>query len=125
LLILAFVTTATIPRRHLRCDRKSVVFLALLIRCGLMAVEARHALFSVAAHFVFMHDRILLAQVTFGAFSSGPYERRVWLISFDCRTPPIDHEGSDNQRKSDYDCDEDRAKRHLSKPPRHELSVEL
>jgi hypothetical protein len=49
----------------------------------------------------------LLTEVTLGALSGRAHEGCIRLVSFDFRTLPIDHEGSDDQRKSDHDRDED------------------
>jgi hypothetical protein len=50
------MTTAAIAGGHLSGDDKSVVVLTFLIGRGLVTVETRYPLFSVATHLVFMDD---------------------------------------------------------------------
>ncbi len=59
-LIDALVTSTAVPSRKLGRNDEAVVFFLLLIFCRLVAVETIHALFGVAAHFVFVNNRILL-----------------------------------------------------------------
>lgn len=53
---------------------EAVMFFLFLRRRSLMAVETTHALLGVRAHFIFVHDRILGAGVTFGALARGADE---------------------------------------------------
>jgi hypothetical protein len=73
-------------------DDESVVIDLLLIRAGLVAVEAIDALLRVGRHLVFMDDRVLKPCMALSALSRRPYKVGRRLSRFDLRTLPIDKE---------------------------------
>ena len=116
LLVDLLVTGAAIPGGHLRGDDEAVVLFLFLSLRGLVAIEARDSLGGVLAHLVFMHDRILLSQVTFGAFSSSADERSVWLVHFHARPGSLDQEGAQNKSEGNHDGHKYGTERHGSSP---------
>src|SRR3954462_9603124 len=97
---------AAVPGRYASGDDEAVmVFVRLLVR-GLMAFQAVHALLGVAAHFIFVHDRVLLPEVAFGAFAGGPDESLAGLLRLNLRPGAIEEERSDDDAKAQDNGDE-------------------
>lgn len=112
LLIDALVTAAAVSRREVLADDEAMVIDRLLAFGWLMAIEAVHAVLGMGAHLIFMHDRILKAGMTLGAFSAGSDEVRGRLLGFYARPGPINEESTKDKRKGNRNSDKDRAKRH-------------
>jgi len=112
LLVNALVATPAISRRELGRDYESVMVFPFLSRGGLMALQAVHTFTCMSAHLIFMNYRILRARVTLGAFARSANESRGRLLGFTRGPGPIDQERSQNESKSDYYRDKNRAEGH-------------
>src|SRR5579872_204686 len=115
LLVNAFVATAAVSRRQLRHDRETVMFLALLVRRGLMAIEATYPFPRMHAHFVFVDDRVLLRVMASGALAGGADIFGVWLLCFDVRTLLVYQERGYDERETENKRDENGSKAHAGK----------
>jgi hypothetical protein len=112
LLINTFMATPAVARGQLGRDHEAVMVLLLLSGRGLMTLQAVDALASVQAHFIFVDDGILGASVALGAFAGSSNQIGTGLLGFYFRSRTIDQECGQDERESNYDCDEHRAKRH-------------
>ena len=114
LLVDLLVARTAISCGHLRADHEAVVLFLFLTLRGLVAIEARDSLGCVPAHLVFVHDRILLPQVTLRAFSGGPYEGGAGLVHFDAGSSMLNQECAKNEREGNHDGHKYGTERHGS-----------
>src|SRR5262249_43517757 len=94
-----FVPAAAVPSGQLGDDGEAVMLLALLPFRGLVAVEAADPPLCVAAHFVLVHDRVLLRRVALCALARRPGKLGGRLLLFDTRPRAVHEEGADDQRE--------------------------
>src|SRR5215472_15108466 len=114
LLINTFVAASAIPCGEFRGNDKAVMVFLFLAGCRLVAIEAVHATLRMQAHFVFVDRGILCSCVTFRALSRSAHELGAGLVGFHLGPRAVDQERSEDQRKSNYHCQEDRSKGHRS-----------
>jgi hypothetical protein len=67
-----------------------------------MTIEAVDTFLRMHAHLVLMHNRVLLLQVTLGAFARRPNECGRGLPGFLAGPRPVDEEGADDQAERDH-----------------------
>src|SRR5262249_39585928 len=117
LLVDAFVAIAAIAGRQAGGDDEAVMLLLLLVLGGGVAIEAIDALARVRAHFILMNYRVLLPEMTLGAFPRGSNEGLVGLLGFHWRTFAVNQKRGNHQREPDGDRDKHRSKRHPAPIP--------
>lgn len=115
-LVDAFVAGTAVAGRKVRGDHESVMINFLLIGARLVAVEAIDAFLRVGGHFVFVHDGVLKARVTFSALSRSANKICSRLLGFDRGSRTIDEKASKNERKGDDDSQKHGTKRHAVGP---------
>ena len=90
-----------------------------------MAVQTIHTFARVHAHLVFMHDRVLGSDVTFGTFSGRPYQIRGGLLRLYFWSGAIKQKCSQDQCERNHDCNKNRAKRHAMPPPETSIASSI
>jgi len=114
LLVDRFVAAPTIAGCEFGGDHESVMIFLLLTLRGLVTLKAVNALTGMCAHLVLVNDRILCALMTLGTFAGGADEFRTGLCRFDLRAGSVQKEGGNDQRKRDYNGNEDGAEGHTA-----------
>jgi hypothetical protein len=117
LLIDHFMAATTVGGCHGLADGETVVFLRLLVVTpitfisghGLVAIQTIDAFLGMNTHFILMDNRVMLLGVTLCAFAAGLDERRSRLIRLHLGALPVNEKRADNQPKSDYQCNKNRA----------------
>ncbi len=88
LLVDGFVAATAIAGRQLCGDDEPVMVLLLLVRRGLVAFEAVHALRGVLAHLVFVHHGVLCAGMALRAFARGSNQFGTVAVRFPLQDAP-------------------------------------
>src|SRR3954462_2815663 len=74
-----------------------------------MTIEAVDAALGVAAHLVFVDDRVLLASMALGAFAGRAHRGSGRSLRVHARSRPIDQQRTDDQGECDHHRNEDGA----------------
>ena len=114
LLVNRFVTIPAIRRGYAGVDHEPVVVRSLLPLRNLVAIQAIDILPGMAAHFEFVHYRILRVQMAFGAFAAGPHKSRTRLLYDHSRPARIHKVSGQYECRGNCDRDKDGAEIHRS-----------
>lgn len=114
LLVDVLVTATAIAGSQPSGNHEPVVVLLLLVRSGLMALQAIHAFQGVSAHLVLVHNRVLRTRMTLGAFTGRAHQRGIGLLGLSTWPCTVNEKCCQDKGKCDYDGQKHRSKRHSS-----------